>query len=121
MVWYNMYFIMALMLAKLLGFCLLGTIVEMTVSSISGVLGIKINYMYANLYFSQTDSILSTIINSQWYMLPLEQQRLILRMLAVAQKPRILRAGTIPVNLDTFVRVIKTVYTVGMILIETVQ
>lgn len=69
----------------------------------------------------QTDHILSTLMTSDWYLLPLAQQRMFLRTLAVAQNPAVLRAGTIPVNMDTFVSVSKTVYTVGMLLIETVQ
>lgn len=45
------------------------------------------------------------MLQSNWYQLPVDLQLMFIRMLAIAQNPTILQAGTIPVNLDTFVNV----------------
>lgn len=51
------------------------------------------------------DRIYSSLFNSKWYLLPLREQRCMQLVLAKAQKPVILMAGTIPLNMDSFVQV----------------
>lgn len=48
---------------------------------------------------------MTAIQGSNWYLLPVELQLMHIRMLNMAQKPIVLQAGTIPVNMDTFVNV----------------
>lgn len=45
------------------------------------------------------------MLHSNWYLLPNTEKRYMLLMLSKAQKPTTMKAGTMPLNLDTFVSV----------------
>lgn len=45
------------------------------------------------------------MLHSNWYLLPNTEKRYILLMLSKAQKPTTMKAGTMKLNLDTFVSV----------------
>lgn len=53
----------------------------------------------------QTDRLLLVIESSYWYLLPISHQRLILLMIARAQNPTVLKAGTVPLNMNLFAKV----------------
>lgn len=55
--------------------------------------------------FLQMDRVYQTVINSKWYLLPLPEQLAMVMVFAKAQNPTILMAGTLPLNMDTFVEV----------------
>lgn len=61
------------------------------------------------------------ILRSKWYLLPTDLQVNIQLMLMRAQTPTIMMAGTTPLNLDTFVNVMKSVYSLTMVLEEMVN
>lgn len=90
-------------------------------------------------FIQQTDDLEFTLTQSNWYLLTLQQQRMFLLMMQLAQNPNLLTAGTLPLNMITFVsvrlvnqncgawllknfcffQIVKTVYTAGMFLIES--
>lgn len=51
------------------------------------------------------ERVYQTVINSKWYLLPLPEQLAMVMVFAKAQNPTILMAGTLPLNMDTFVEV----------------
>lgn len=53
----------------------------------------------------KTDRVYEALLASKWYLLPIRDQHHMRLMIARAQNPTILMAGTMPLNLDTFVRV----------------
>lgn len=56
----------------------------------------------------QNSKMLTALCSSNWYLLPVSKQRDIMLVIAVAQRPTIVKAGTVPVNLNTFVNVRET-------------
>lgn len=61
--------------------------------------------MNLRFWLTQNDKFLDVLMNLNWYMLPISMQRDFGHMLLRAQKPETLFAGTVPINLDTFVNV----------------
>lgn len=53
----------------------------------------------------QNDRVYVSVNAIQLYYLPCDMQRDILIMLAMAQRPKLLRTGVLPLSLDTFVGV----------------
>lgn len=83
-------------------------------------MGQQLNYQYVivinifknvylfigNPYFNfQNDRIYRAMIASQWHLLPISEQKMWTLMIFKAQNPVILKAGVMPLNLDTFVNV----------------
>lgn len=77
----------------------------------------KIAYVFSDECIFQMDDILTIIQSSSWYLLPIRQQRCIMLMLCRAQNPTILRAGTLPLNLNTFVGVYFQMFRLNMFFI----
>lgn len=80
--WMGMYPLILLFTFKLFAYCFLGTIAELG-----------------------SDRIYAALLSCDWYELPQEQKLQYLLMLLAAQRPSVLMAGTVPLNLDTFVNV----------------
>lgn len=86
----------------------------------------------------QSDNLESSVILSDWYLLSQKNQRLFIPLVLRSQIPIILKAGTMPLNMVTFVsvgifcmccyncyetncivKVLKTVYSAGMLLVQS--
>lgn len=80
--WVGMYPLFLLFWMKLFAYCVVGTVAELC-----------------------TDRMYAALVGCDWYELPLEQRKHFLVMLLAAQRPAVLMAGTVPLNLDTFVNV----------------
>lgn len=80
--WIGVYPLFVLFLSKLFAYCSLGTLTEMG-----------------------ADRMYKALLSCDWYELPIEQRRQYLLMVMAAQRPAVLMAGTMPLNLDTFVKV----------------
>lgn len=93
--WFQALFLGALFLIKLLMYCLLGTLVELA-----------------------TDRTYAVLLANDWYRLTVVEQRLLLVVLLDAQRPQILMAGTMELNMITAIECLKTVYSVGMLLVQ---
>lgn len=85
----------ALFLVKLLMYCLLGTLVEMA-----------------------TDRTYAVLLNNHWYRLSCAEQRILVIVLYDAQRPQLLMAGTMRLNMLCGIQSLKTVYSVGMLLVQ---
>lgn len=80
--WIGVYPLFVLFLSKLFAYCFLGTLTELG-----------------------ADRMYAALLACDWYDLPAAQQRQYLLMVRSAQRPAALMAGTVPLNLDTFVSV----------------
>lgn len=80
--WIGIYTTTLLYTSKLFAYCFLGTMVEVS-----------------------SDRIYGALLSSDWYKLPPKQKHQFLLMVLAAQRPAVLMAGTVPLNLDTFVNV----------------
>lgn len=60
---------------------------------------------FCNQWIFQNDKLSDVLINLNWYLLPISMQKDFRLMLLRAQKSSKLIAGTVPINLDTFVNV----------------
>lgn len=65
------------------------------------------------------DRAYEVLADNNWYQLPVDEQRIIILVLIAAQRPSLLMAGTLPLNMMTGVQAVKTVYSVGMMLVQT--
>lgn len=85
-----------LVLAKLIAYCLVGTLQEVA-----------------------ADRVYSVLLQTDWYRLLIAEQKMLIVALLGSQRPSLLKAGTLPLNMITCVEVLKTVYSVGMLLMNS--
>lgn len=89
----------------------------------------------------QNERMYYAVYNCNWYLLPVKMQRVFLVLLLRTQTPTVLKSGTIELDLNLFVavsddshtkhlirtlsimilQVMKNIYSVGMLLLESVE
>lgn len=65
------------------------------------------------------DRMYAIVLDTNWYCMNSTEQRIQCVLIALAQRNRLMMAGSLPLNMIICMQAMKTVYSVGMLLIKS--